>query len=167
MSDFGGKSYPYPGAPPTGDEKQIASLAHFLGVLGPIAPLVVWLIKKDHSDFARRESFSALTWTVGLIVVWLATSVIAMIPVVGCVICVVWPVLIILQIVYPILGGLRAQNGLCYEYPIVSGFFPPSAGGPPVGTPEQPVTPGAPDDQEGDEPAPPPPPPPPGTPPQQ
>src|ERR1044072_5886003 len=56
--------------PPTSDEKTMALLAHVLTFVFPLlAPLVIYLIKKDESDFVRYHSRESLNFQITLIIV--------------------------------------------------------------------------------------------------
>jgi len=65
---------------PTKDEQSMASLAHFLQVVtGFIAPLVIYLIKRD-SRFVSFHAMQALLWQ---IIYWVAIMLLFMIFFVG------------------------------------------------------------------------------------
>src|SRR6476661_8639729 len=55
---------------PTSDEKTMAILSHILTLIAPIlAPLIIYLIKKDESDFIRWHARESLNFqiTVGIV----------------------------------------------------------------------------------------------------
>jgi uncharacterized Tic20 family protein len=124
---------PPPGAPPygygrppggpapagfaTNDEKTWALLAHFGGiVIGFIAPLITLLAKGNESPTVRAHSVEALnfqiTWGIATIVASvLATCTIGILfflPIIT------W----IVVIVFSIIGGLKANEGELYRYPM-------------------------------------------------
>ena len=50
---------------PTADEKNIALLAHILTIfVGFIAPLVIYLVKKDESEFVRENAVESLNFQI-------------------------------------------------------------------------------------------------------
>lgn len=117
MNDLGGKSFPFEGEL-SADDKQMGMLAHLLGILGPIPPLIIWLIKKDASPYVGQEALQSLVFQVGVMVAWIVTSILSMF----CIGLLLVPVVLFLQIAYPVVGGLRAKEGMCYRYPVTSGF---------------------------------------------
>ncbi|WP_367871586.1 DUF4870 domain-containing protein [Luteolibacter sp. Populi] len=111
------------------DEKMWATLAHlsalsglFFPVVGNIAgPLIVYLVKKDTMPFVALEAKEALnfniSWAIWTTVLWTIT-IILMIVLVGFLLL---PVAIIAHIgwvVLSIVGGLRANEGKPYRYPL-------------------------------------------------
>jgi hypothetical protein len=103
----------YAGPAPDEESKSMAMLAHMLGILGFIGPLIIWLIKKDQSPFVNDQGKEALNFHLTLligIVIGIATSCIG----VGLVII---PLVWILGIVFSIIGGMKAKEGIPYRYP--------------------------------------------------
>ena len=112
---------PIPGYPPPGyansDEKTWALIAHFGGiVVGFIAPLVAYLVKGNESETVKRHAVEALnfqiTWGVILIITWIigicTFGFLLFLPVIA------W----IVVIVFSVIGGLRANEGQLYTYPM-------------------------------------------------
>src|SRR5690242_4163268 len=64
---------------PTSDEKTLALLAHILTFIAPIlAPLIIYLIKKNESEFVRWHAAESLNFqiTMAIIFIILVISVI-------------------------------------------------------------------------------------------
>lgn len=84
-----------------------------------IAPLIIWLIKKDESDlvdFHGKEYFNLfLSYTIYGIV-----SGILMIVIIGFILA---PIVAILLFIFTILGAIKAYQGEYYEFPLVIRFF--------------------------------------------
>jgi uncharacterized protein len=105
---------------PTQDERTWGMLAHLSALLGlavplgsVIAPLVVWLMKREQSAFVADQSKEALNFniTVGIaavICIVLAFVFIGML--LGIVLFVYW-------LVMTILAGIKANEGSLYRYP--------------------------------------------------
>ncbi len=108
------------------DERSMALVAHLstivalivsAGWLSFVGPLVVWLIYKDRSDFVRRSAAGAFNFNIGL---WLLSLLgwLCVITLIGAVIGI--PILIfaaIAQIIFHIIGAMRANKGEVYNYP--------------------------------------------------
>jgi hypothetical protein len=110
---------PYTGPEPTKDDKTMGMLAHLLGILGFLGPLIIWLIKKDTSPFVNDQGKEALnfhlTLLIGLII-GLATSCLG----IGLVIITaVW----ILGVIFSIMGAMQANAGVAYRYPFAIRFI--------------------------------------------
>lgn len=105
---------------PTREERQLAMMLHLsqlLGfvvpVVGLVAPVVLWQVKKAEVPSLEPHGKEVTNW----IITSLIYTVIA-IPL--CFIVIGIPlllVLVILSIVYPIVGGIRANEGIVWRYP--------------------------------------------------
>lgn len=114
MNDLGGKSYE-PETPATSDERTLALLAQILGLFTCfIGPGIIWLVKKDQSDFIRRHCLQAIIWQV-------AIGVVA--NILGLITCGIGYVLYIVDILYVVIACIRANEGKVYEYPLVGGLL--------------------------------------------
>lgn len=113
------ESEPKPGLKP--DERNLALLSH-LGTLagymvgfGHIAvPLVIWLMKKDESEFVRENALESLNFQISM-TIWLVISAILTVVLIGI------PMLIVLGIidlVCIVLATIKASNGESYRYPL-------------------------------------------------
>jgi uncharacterized Tic20 family protein len=62
-----------PVIPPTSDEKTMALLAHVLTFVFPIlAPLVIYLVKKDESSFVAYHAKESLNFQISLFIICFA-----------------------------------------------------------------------------------------------
>jgi uncharacterized Tic20 family protein len=106
------------------DEKTWALIAHFGaivgvlfgGIFGWVAPLIAMLVKGNESATVRAHSVSALNFQI----TWAIAGVIAYI--IGIVTCgigfaIVWVVWVV-PIVFAIIGGVKANEGVLYKYPM-------------------------------------------------
>jgi uncharacterized protein len=101
-----------PVIPPTSDEKTLALLAHVLTFVFPLlAPLIIYLLKKDESSFVAYHAKESLNFQITLFIV----CVILFITIIG--ILLLWVVGII-GVVLVIVATIRAAEGKLYRYPL-------------------------------------------------
>lgn len=118
---------PPAGGPPPGfannDEKTWALVAHFggaagmlvlSGVGGWIAPLIALVSRGNQSPTVRQHAVNALnfqlTWSIVGVIGWLTCAFgIGIIIFIGAA---------IVGIIFGIIGGVRANDGYLYEYPV-------------------------------------------------
>lgn len=112
-------------APIDQDARQWAMIAHLsalVGLLGNgigfiLGPLVVWAVKKNMHPFVDEQGKEAINFQLTVIIVG-AIAIVLAFTVIGLLVAV--PLLIItgiLAIVFPIIGGVRANEGVHYRYP--------------------------------------------------
>lgn len=108
----------------TSDEKNWALIAHFGaiagviiggGLLGWVPPLIAMLVKGNESPTVRAHSIQSLNFQI----TWAIAGVIAYI--LGIVTCgilfvIVWVVWVV-PIIFAIIGGVKANEGVLYKYP--------------------------------------------------
>ncbi len=102
---------------PTSDEKTMSILSHVLTlVAGFIAPLIVYLIKKDQSTFIAYHARESLNFqiTVLVIIIILAITVIGIL--------LIWLVGLI-ALVFVIIATIKASEGNLYRYPFTFRFI--------------------------------------------
>ena len=98
---------------PSSDDKLMAMLAHILAIPTTwVAPLIIYLLKKDTSKFAAFHALQVLLLQVGMYVVW----AVAAITVVGIPVAMIMHVVVV---VLMIIAGIKAFNGELYQYPVV------------------------------------------------
>lgn len=108
---------PAAGAEPSKDDRTMAMLAHLLAlVLGILGPLIIWLIKKDQSAFVDDQGKEALNFQIAVLIAFAASGAITLVtcgfgfPLAMA----IW----IANIVFVIIGGLKANEGVAYRYPL-------------------------------------------------
>ena len=106
-----------PLAVPTSDERTLAILSHVLTIVaGFLAPLIIYLIKKDESPFVTahaRESLNfQLTMAIAVIVLFLTIIGILLIWVLG-----------IYILVLVIVATVKASENKLYRYPFTIRFI--------------------------------------------
>jgi uncharacterized Tic20 family protein len=102
----------------TSDDRSMAMLCHLGGILGFLIPLIVWLIKKDQSKFVDNQGKEALNFHLTMLighVIGGATICITF----GLINLAVW----VISLVFSIIGGMEANKGVRYRYPICIRFI--------------------------------------------
>ncbi|MEE6273013.1 DUF4870 domain-containing protein [Georgenia wangjunii] len=124
----GGSRPPSGYRPPAGaDDRAIAVLAHLspliamvlsAGWLSFVGPLLVWVLMRQRGELVRNAAASAFNFN---ITVWLATIAgwiclftIILIPLA----IVLWIGAFVLQVVFSVIGAVRANRGEVYRYPM-------------------------------------------------
>ena len=103
------------------DEKLWGMLAHLLTLLGYIAPLVIYLVYKDRSQFVAFHALQALFFQLLALAVSVALILFSIVTL-GLGVLLAAPLAIALAIavlVYTIIAAIQANNGVWYELPIV------------------------------------------------
>ncbi len=96
---------------PTSDEKTMAILSHVLTfVAGFVAPLIIYLIKKDESAFIREHARESLNFQITVFIIIIA----CVITVIG--ILLLWLVGIA-ALIFVIMATIKASEGKLYRYP--------------------------------------------------
>ena len=97
----------------------IGYLGYIIPFAGFIAPLVMWLIKKDESAYIDAHGkvvfnwiISAFIWgIIGFILVFIGIGILILIALAIC------------HIVFAIVGAIRANDGVIQNYPLTIKFF--------------------------------------------
>jgi uncharacterized Tic20 family protein len=105
---------------PSSDDKTMAILSHILCIVaGFLAPLIIYLVKKDNSPFATahaKESLNfQLTMLIAIIIGWLTMFIL-----IGFILV---PLLYILNLVLVIVATIKANEGKFYKYPFSIKFI--------------------------------------------
>ena len=124
MTDAPPPAAPAPGAPlSAADDVQWASLAHLLGILGPIPALIIWLVFKDRGTLTNTEGKEALNFqitAVGAYIAILIVNTILTAITLGFWALIGWILplaLWVLMIVFSIQGFQAVKAGRGYRYP--------------------------------------------------
>ena len=99
------------------DEKTLALITHLSGIVaGFIVPLIIWLINKDKPEkaFLISQSKEALNFQITVLLAWIVAMVLSFL-LIGFLL---YPVILIGNIVFCILAGIKANNGESYRYPV-------------------------------------------------
>jgi uncharacterized Tic20 family protein len=111
----------------TQDDRTFALVAHFggaagslisLGVLGFVGPLIAYLAKGQQSPAVRAHAVAALNfqalWSLIAFAVLLVSWCLLFIPTF---------IVMIIQIVFGVMAGLKANEGQLYRYPMSVSFI--------------------------------------------
>jgi uncharacterized Tic20 family protein len=106
---------PASGAPDK-DAKLWAMLSHLIPiVLGPVAfvaPLVIWLAKKDEWPFVDDQAKEPLNFQITIVILY-AVATLILCGLGGVLYILVW----VLQLIFCLLAGIKANDGERYRYP--------------------------------------------------
>ena len=106
--------------PPVGasqEDKTLALLTHLSGIiLSFIVPLVIWLTNKDKPDkgWLNDQAKEALNFQITIAIAYVICMVLAVIIIGGLLAPVVW----LVNLIFCILAGVKANGGEAYRYPI-------------------------------------------------
>ena len=107
---------------PTKDERTWAMLCHFssfTGFIFPlggniIAPLIIWLIKKEELPFVDDQGKEVLNFQISITIYFIISGIL-------CIILIGIPIfigLVIFGFIITIIAAINANNGTPYRYPI-------------------------------------------------
>ena len=107
------------------EERTWGILAHaggFAGLAVPfgnvVAPLVVWLVKRDESRFVDENGIRALNFQLTWSVVLLVTALSVLVGV-GLVL---FPLAVLAWLILTVVGTVKAADDEVYDYPLTIGF---------------------------------------------
>ncbi|MEO5629741.1 MAG: DUF4870 domain-containing protein [Thermomonas sp.] len=107
---------PPPSGAPAQEDKTLALLTHLSGIiLSFIVPLVIWLTNKDKPDkgWLNDQAKEALNFQITIAIAWVIAIVLSVIAI-GFLL---YPVIWIVNLIFCILGGIKANEGVAYRYP--------------------------------------------------
>lgn len=97
----------------------LSQLLLFAGGIGLVVPVVMWAISKDESELARIHGAHMMNWLISSFIYAVVTGILSF-ALVGI------PFLIavlILDIVFPIVAAVKANNGEIWRYPLSIEFL--------------------------------------------
>ena len=86
---------------------------------GLVAPIVIWQMKKDDSPKLDMHGKIVVNWVLSMIL-YMIVSVVLSFVVIGLPMLLA---LVVLNIVFPIIGGIKANNGETWRYPLSIRFM--------------------------------------------
>ena len=103
------------------DERTWGMLAHLSALLGYlilpfgniIAPLVVWLVKKDQSQFVGDQAKESLNFQISC-TIYMVVALISLMLLVGFILV---PLVYAFGLILTLIGTVKANNGEAYRYP--------------------------------------------------
>lgn len=87
--------------------------------LGVAAPIVLWALNKDKNAQVDQHGKIVLNWLFSALV-YTGVSIVLAFATVGAV---VMLTLLVLMLVFPIIGGIKANDGILWKYPLSIRFF--------------------------------------------
>ena len=108
-----------PPPPPAGasqEDKTLAMLTHLSGIiLGFIVPLIIWLVNKDKSDkgWLNDQAKEALNFQITILIGWVASTILSVVGIGLLLMPLIW----IVNLIFCIIAGIKANEGVAYRYP--------------------------------------------------
>ena len=100
---------------PSTDDRNLAMLAHLLGIVsGFLGALVIWLLKKDQSAFIDEQCKEALNFQITMVVAVVGAWML-MFVLVGFILL---PLLLVANFVFCVIAAVSVSNGKPYRYPV-------------------------------------------------
>lgn len=107
----------YPLVTPTSDERTLGILSHILTIffgIGILVPLVIWLIKKDESQFVEANAKESLNFQLTVIIAALIGGILTVVVIGYLLLSVVG----VLDAVLVIVASVKASENKIYRYPV-------------------------------------------------
>ncbi|HJF15004.1 MAG TPA: DUF4870 domain-containing protein [Enteractinococcus helveticum] len=102
------------------DEKLWGVLMHIGNlILGFLVPLIIWLIYRDRSETLNQQGRAALNWAISYLIYLLISSVLIVVLIGG----MIWPVVMILDVVFCIIAAVKAGSLQAWKYPLSIPFL--------------------------------------------
>ena len=96
---------------PSSDDKTMALLSHILTIVaGFIAPLIIYLIKKDQSEFVAQHARESLNFQITVFIIAFAFGITFILFFLAFVVAAI-------ALVFVIIATIRASEGKLYKYP--------------------------------------------------
>lgn len=87
--------------------------------LGLAVPIVLWAINKDKNAMVDQHGKIVLNWLLSALIYAVASAVLSVIFVGA----ITMLALLVLTVVFPIIGGIKANDGILWKYPLSIPFF--------------------------------------------
>lgn len=115
------------------EQRQWAMFAHLSAIVGGlltagwagsigvfIGPLIIWMVKKDTMPFVDDQGKEALNFNITVGIVFLALLLLSVLTLgIGLIIAIpAWIIIGIAWLVFAIIGGIKANEGVAYRYPL-------------------------------------------------
>lgn len=100
---------------PTSDEKTFAILAHILTIVSSfIAPLIIYLLKKDESPYVAEHAKESLNFQITMFILYIVSAIL-IIVLIGFLL--IWA-LTIANFILVIIATIKAGENKMYRYPV-------------------------------------------------
>lgn len=105
---------------PTKDERLMAALIYVLSFFTVfIGPIIIWLWKKDESEFVDHHGKEYLNFLISYTIYGIVSSILVIV-LIGLVLA---PIVGLLALIFTILAAIKAYEGERYRIPTVIHFF--------------------------------------------
>ena len=111
---------------PNAEAKQWAMFAHLAALAGFIipfgsivGPLLVWQLKKDVDPFVEKNGKEAVNFQITIAIAAVVCFML-MFVVIGVLL---FPVLVLIWLIFTIIAGVKANDGVAYRYPMTIRFI--------------------------------------------
>ncbi len=111
---------------PNAEAKQWAMFAHLAALAGFIipfgsivGPLLVWQLKKDVDPFVEQNGKEAVNFQITIAIAAVVCFML-MFVVIGVLL---FPVLVLIWLIFTIIAGVKANDGVAYRYPMTIRFI--------------------------------------------
>ncbi|RXR94893.1 DUF4870 domain-containing protein [Staphylococcus saprophyticus] len=119
-TDYNQQTYINVNQEPNSDARLMATLIYVLSFFTSlIAPLIIWLIKREDSPFVDRAGKNYFNFLLSY-VIWSIIGTITMLILIGFVLL---PIIVILNFIFTIVAAVKAYNGEDYLPPLSIRFF--------------------------------------------
>lgn len=99
---------------PSNDDKNIATITHLGGILFSFIPaLIVWLLKKDDSEYIAAQAKEALNFQITVLLAQFVAGVLIFILVGFLLLAIIW----VINVVLCIIAAISTSKGENYRYP--------------------------------------------------
>jgi len=111
----------------TREARQWAMTCHLIALVGllgngigfVLGPLIVWLLKKEDNPFIDEQGKESLNFQITMFIVLLISAILALVLIGFVLLFIVG----IVMTVFPIIGAIKANEGVHYRYPISIRFI--------------------------------------------
>ena len=107
-------------------DRQWALICHLSGLCGYvvpfgnlIAPIIIWSMKKDEMPMVDAHGKEVINFQISF-TIWIVSSIILVFLLIGIPILIV---LAILQLIFIIIGAIKADSGVLFHYPMTIRFI--------------------------------------------
>ena len=99
----------------------LSTLAGFsvVPLVGLVAPILIWQLKKDAMPELDPHGKIVVNFLLSMFIYWIVAGLL-------CVVVIGFPILIalwVISIVFPVVGGIKANDGIVWNYPMMIRFF--------------------------------------------
>ena len=92
----------------------VSGLAGLIGIPSFVGPLIIYLMKKDESEYIAMEAREALNFQISMTIYLLISAMLCYV----CIGLLVLPVVMLVWLVFTIIASIKASEGIPYRYPL-------------------------------------------------